>query len=215
MDIREAKLSVLHSHEVYTNAGGMSFTQLGVRVCSGILKFWERFRNSEKKSFLFLGCGWTVDDPTPQALLQRSSSRNLTFHDGLERRCRGVQESLKRHGGQRDLCCLLWKWICWSSIIFPVTRLWGVSGREEQTALPEGTTEFTTLRPRCKALLRAAITSGQLVLAVLLFVFPFLVLGLTRPAQLGNTQWQQALVAAPSLSQGWTHCLCPRSRSVP
>lgn len=49
-------------------------------------------------------------------------------------------------------------------------------GREEQTTVHEGTTEFTTLRPRCKVLPWAVVTWCQLVLAVLLFVFLFLVL---------------------------------------
>lgn len=54
----------------------------------------ERFRSSMKtESFLFLGCGWTVDDTTFQALLEaiKHKSDLRAFHAGSERRCGWIQ----------------------------------------------------------------------------------------------------------------------------
>uniref|UniRef100_A0ABM5EPI2 Protein FAM118B n=1 Tax=Pogona vitticeps TaxID=103695 RepID=A0ABM5EPI2_9SAUR len=87
------KLSVLHIHGVYTNPSGIVLHPAGyqnvlrnteVMKASAVLlkaEILDRFSSSflpaqkreiqklyEAKSFLFLGCGWTVDDTTFQAL---------------------------------------------------------------------------------------------------------------------------------------------------
>ncbi|XP_064896410.1 protein FAM118B isoform X2 [Columba livia] len=63
------KLSVLHIHGVYTNPGGIVLHPAGYQ---NVLRNTEVMRAIQKlyenKSFLFLGCGWTVDDTTFQAL---------------------------------------------------------------------------------------------------------------------------------------------------
>ncbi|XP_054148890.1 protein FAM118B isoform X1 [Melozone crissalis] len=63
------KLSVLHIHGVYTNPSGIVLHPAGYQ---NVLRNTEVMREIQKlyenKSFLFLGCGWTVDDTTFQAL---------------------------------------------------------------------------------------------------------------------------------------------------
>ncbi|XP_070808685.1 protein FAM118B isoform X3 [Pituophis catenifer annectens] len=63
------KLSVLHIHGVYTNPSGIVLHPAGYQ---NVLRNVEVMREIQKlyeaKSFLFLGCGWTVDDTTFQAL---------------------------------------------------------------------------------------------------------------------------------------------------
>ncbi|CAM4683653.1 unnamed protein product [Lepidochelys olivacea] len=63
------KLSVLHIHGVYTNPCGIVLHPAGYQ---NVLRNTEVMREIQKlyenKSFLFLGCGWTVDDTTFQAL---------------------------------------------------------------------------------------------------------------------------------------------------
>ncbi|XP_009868090.1 PREDICTED: protein FAM118B-like, partial [Apaloderma vittatum] len=62
-------LCVLHIHGVYTNPSGIVLHPAGYQ---NVLRNTEVMREIqklyEKKSFLFLGCGWTVDDTTFQAL---------------------------------------------------------------------------------------------------------------------------------------------------
>ncbi|XP_004862648.1 protein FAM118B isoform X2 [Heterocephalus glaber] len=62
-------LSVLHIHGVYTNPSGIVLHPAGYQ---NVLRNTEVMREIQKlyenKSFLFLGCGWTVDDTTFQAL---------------------------------------------------------------------------------------------------------------------------------------------------
>ncbi|XP_056399977.1 protein FAM118B isoform X2 [Hyla sarda] len=63
------KLSVLHIHGVYTNPSGIVLHPAGYQ---NVLRNTEVMREIQKlyetKSFLFLGCGRTVDDTTFQAL---------------------------------------------------------------------------------------------------------------------------------------------------
>ncbi|XP_064029459.1 protein FAM118B isoform X2 [Pogoniulus pusillus] len=63
------QLSVLHIHGVYTNPSGIVLHPAGYQ---NVLRNTEVMREIQKlyesKSFLFLGCGWTVDDTTFQAL---------------------------------------------------------------------------------------------------------------------------------------------------
>ncbi|XP_070256288.1 protein FAM118B isoform X1 [Myotis yumanensis] len=63
------KLSVLHIHGVYTNPSGIVLHPAGYQ---NVLRNTEVMREIQKlyenKSFLFLGCGQTVDDTTFQAL---------------------------------------------------------------------------------------------------------------------------------------------------
>ncbi|KAJ8400368.1 hypothetical protein AAFF_G00397510 [Aldrovandia affinis] len=63
------RLSVLHIHGVYTNPSGIVLHPAGYQ---NVLRNTEVMREIQKlyetKSFVFLGCGRTVDDTTFQAL---------------------------------------------------------------------------------------------------------------------------------------------------
>ncbi|XP_043936759.1 protein FAM118B [Protopterus annectens] len=63
------RLSVLHIHGVYTNPSGIVLHPAGYQnVLRNIEVMREIQKLYENKSFLFLGCGRTVDDTTFQAL---------------------------------------------------------------------------------------------------------------------------------------------------
>ncbi|XP_040507973.1 protein FAM118B isoform X1 [Gallus gallus] len=82
------KLSVLHIHGVYTNPSGIVLHPAGYQ---NVLRNTEVMREIQKlyenKSFLFLGCGWTVDDTTFQALfLEAEKHKSDLEHFMLVRR---------------------------------------------------------------------------------------------------------------------------------
>nr|XP_025953070.1 protein FAM118B isoform X3 [Dromaius novaehollandiae] len=80
------KLSVLHIHGVYTNPSGIVLHPAGYQ---NVLRNTEREIQKlyETKSFLFLGCGWTVDDTTFQALfLEAMKHKSDLEHFMLVRR---------------------------------------------------------------------------------------------------------------------------------
>uniref|UniRef100_A0A669PSR1 Protein FAM118B n=1 Tax=Phasianus colchicus TaxID=9054 RepID=A0A669PSR1_PHACC len=82
------QLSVLHIHGVYTNPSGIVLHPAGYQ---NVLRNTEVMREIQKlyenKSFLFLGCGWTVDDTTFQALfLEAEKHKSDLEHFMLVRR---------------------------------------------------------------------------------------------------------------------------------
>uniref|UniRef100_A0A8C6SVR9 Protein FAM118B n=1 Tax=Neogobius melanostomus TaxID=47308 RepID=A0A8C6SVR9_9GOBI len=74
------RLSVLHIHGVYTNPSGIVLHPAGYQ---NVLRNTEVMREIQKlyetKSFVFLGCGRTVDDTTFQALFWRRSNTSRTW----------------------------------------------------------------------------------------------------------------------------------------
>ncbi|XP_032625923.1 protein FAM118B [Chelonoidis abingdonii] len=70
------KLSVLHIHGVYTNPSGIVLHPAGYQnVLRNTEVMGEIQKLYENKSFLFLGCGRTVDDTTFQALFLEAVKR--------------------------------------------------------------------------------------------------------------------------------------------
>ncbi|KAM9269302.1 LOW QUALITY PROTEIN: protein FAM118B [Morus bassanus] len=70
------KLSVLHSHSIYTNPRGIVLPLAGYQtVLRNMEDMQEIQKLYENKSFLFLGCYWTVDDITFALFLEAVKHR--------------------------------------------------------------------------------------------------------------------------------------------
>ncbi|XP_018081237.1 protein FAM118B isoform X2 [Xenopus laevis] len=97
------KLSVLHIHGVYTNPSGIVLHPAGYQ---NVLRNTEVMREIQKlyetKSFLFLGCGRTVDDTTFQALFLEAVKHKSDLEHFMLVRREDVEEFKKLRENMLD-----------------------------------------------------------------------------------------------------------------
>ncbi|MGH0144049.1 UNVERIFIED_CONTAM: hypothetical protein FKN15_045308 [Acipenser sinensis] len=99
------RLSVLHIHGVYTNPSGIVLHPAGYQ---NVLRNTEVMREIQKlyetKSFVFLGCGRTVDDTTFQALFLEAVKHKSDLEHFMLVRREDVGEFKKLRDNMLDKC---------------------------------------------------------------------------------------------------------------